>query len=128
MHTVDASSAPSVSLVENSASNLRVCNDSPVEGDRAMTYGRCSPACENDSTALFGTGMVKAAYSEIPSWKRILDISCILFSLPLWLPVVILLALWIKLASPGPILFRQERVGHHGRRFMILKFRTMKVN
>ena len=35
---------------------------------------------------------------------------------------------WILSASPGPLLYRQDRVGHHGRRFRILKFRTMKVN
>jgi len=46
----------------------------------------------------------------------------------LWLPVMIFLTVWIKLASPGPIFFRQERVGFRGRRFLILKFRTMKVN
>jgi lipopolysaccharide/colanic/teichoic acid biosynthesis glycosyltransferase len=38
------------------------------------------------------------------------------------------IALWIKIASPGPILYRQERVGYRGRRFMMFKFRTMKVN
>jgi len=36
--------------------------------------------------------------------------------------------LWIKIASPGPIFFRQERVGFRGKRFLILKFRTMTVN
>jgi lipopolysaccharide/colanic/teichoic acid biosynthesis glycosyltransferase len=41
---------------------------------------------------------------------------------------MILIALWIKIASPGPIFFRQERIGYRGRRFRILKFRTMKVN
>jgi lipopolysaccharide/colanic/teichoic acid biosynthesis glycosyltransferase len=48
--------------------------------------------------------------------------------MPLWLPLVLFLTLWIKLASPGPVFFRQERIGHRGKRFMILKFRTMKVN
>src|ERR1700723_3905674 len=48
--------------------------------------------------------------------------------MPLWLPVVLFLALWIKLTSPGPVFFRQERVGYRGKRFMILKFRTMKLN
>jgi exopolysaccharide production protein ExoY len=76
----------------------------------------------------FESGVATAASSRVPSWKTILDITCILFSMPLWLPVVLFLALWIKLASPGPIFFRQERVGYRGKRFMILKFRTMKVN
>jgi lipopolysaccharide/colanic/teichoic acid biosynthesis glycosyltransferase len=43
-------------------------------------------------------------------------------------PVGFLIALIIKVVSPGPVLFKQERVGFRGRRFMCLKFRTMKVN
>ena len=138
MHTVDASSDPSVSLMELSASNLRVCRDSAVEGDvqtpspqfgdRAMASDQPLRPCENNPKTLCGAGIATAASSEVPSWKRILDITCILLSLPLWFPVVMFLTLWIKLASPGPIFFRQERVGHRGKRFMILKFRTMKVN
>jgi lipopolysaccharide/colanic/teichoic acid biosynthesis glycosyltransferase len=41
---------------------------------------------------------------------------------------MVLVSVWILLASPGPLLYRQERVGYRGRRFMILKFRTMHVN
>ncbi|MBV8376198.1 MAG: sugar transferase [Verrucomicrobia bacterium] len=77
------------------------------------------------SFAAWGT---TAASSQTPSWKRGLDIALIVLSLPLWLPVMIFLAVWVKLASPGPVFFRQERVGFRGKRFMILKFRTMKVN
>jgi exopolysaccharide production protein ExoY len=73
-------------------------------------------------------GVVTEDSPQVPPWKTILDITCIMLSVPLWLPVVLFLALWIKLASPGPIFFRQERVGYRGKRFMILKFRTMKVN
>jgi lipopolysaccharide/colanic/teichoic acid biosynthesis glycosyltransferase len=138
MHTVDASSDPSVSLVEPSASNLCVCRAAAAEGDaqtsspqlgnRTTAADQPLPPCENNANTLVGTGTATAASAEVPSWKRILDITCILLSIPLWLPVVVILALWIKLVSPGPILFRQERVGYRGRRFMILKFRTMKVN
>ena len=39
-----------------------------------------------------------------------------------------LVSLWILLVSPGPLLFRQERIGYRGRRFRIIKFRTMHVN
>jgi len=57
--------------------------------------------------------------------KRILDL---LLSLPLLLvvtPLFLLLAILIKLTSPGPALFRQRRVGRGGREFPMLKFRTM---
>ncbi len=63
-----------------------------------------------------------------PTWKRALDITCIIALFPLWLPVMVLVSLWIKLASPGPVIYRQERIGFRGRRFMILKFRSMKMN
>ncbi len=64
---------------------------------------------------------------EVPGWKRFLDLSCILLSLPLWLPIMGLISLAIMVVSPGPILFRQERIGYRGRRFSCLKFRTMLV-
>ena len=64
---------------------------------------------------------------EVPGWKRFLDLSCILISLPLWLPIMVLASLAIMVVSPGPILFRQERIGYRGRRFSCLKFRTMLV-
>jgi exopolysaccharide production protein ExoY len=66
--------------------------------------------------------------NEIPRWKRLLDVACILLSLPLWLAVIIVVSVWIKLVSPGPVLFRQERVGYKGRRFTIFKFRTMAAS
>jgi lipopolysaccharide/colanic/teichoic acid biosynthesis glycosyltransferase len=64
----------------------------------------------------------------IPRWKRILDGICICVSLPLTLPVFLAIALWVKIASPGPILFRQKRVGLGGQQFLMFKFRTMKEN
>jgi lipopolysaccharide/colanic/teichoic acid biosynthesis glycosyltransferase len=138
MQTVDASSDPSVSFVELSASNLRVCRDSSLEGDAqtssTQSGNRTLPIdppvrlCEKDPKAFAEIGIAAATSSQVPSWKRILDIVCILLSMPFWLPIMIALTIWIKLASPGPVLFRQERVGYRGKRFMILKFRTMKVN
>jgi len=65
---------------------------------------------------------------EVPPWKRVLDLTLILVSLPVVLPVGFLLALVVRVASPGPILFKQERVGYRGGRFLCLKFRTMKTN
>jgi exopolysaccharide production protein ExoY len=63
-----------------------------------------------------------------PLWKRILDVTCIVLVLPVLIPLGLLIAVFIKLVSPGPAFFRQQRVGALGRGFMCLKFRTMKVN
>jgi lipopolysaccharide/colanic/teichoic acid biosynthesis glycosyltransferase len=66
--------------------------------------------------------------AAIPRWKRVLDVALVFLSLPLTLLVGAVIALVIRVVSPGPIFFKQERVGHLGKRFMIVKFRTMKVN
>lgn len=64
----------------------------------------------------------------VPLWKRTMDVSCILLSLPVTLPVIAAVALWIKFVSRGPALFRQERIGRNGKRFVLYKFRSMKMN
>jgi len=58
--------------------------------------------------------------------KRVFDIIFALCALMMAAPVLVVVALWIKLDSRGPILFRQERVGLRGRPFSIYKFRTMR--
>ncbi|MGZ5218038.1 MAG: sugar transferase, partial [Caldimonas sp.] len=57
--------------------------------------------------------------------KRALDFVAALFGLVLLAPLFAVIAAAIKLESPGPVFFRQERVGRHGRPFRIFKFRTM---
>ena len=64
---------------------------------------------------------------DIPRWKRALDIVFILLILPLVLPLAVFVAVLIRLVSEGPVLFRQERIGYLGRKFMCFKFRTMFV-
>lgn len=61
----------------------------------------------------------------IPRWKRVLDCTLIVLSLPLILPLSVVIAFIIRWKSVGPILFQQKRVGHQGQTFMCLKFRTM---
>ena len=62
-----------------------------------------------------------------PFWKRCLDVTLILMAVPMWVPLMLGIAAGIKLLSTGPVVFRQERVGFRGRRFLCLKFRTMRV-
>jgi lipopolysaccharide/colanic/teichoic acid biosynthesis glycosyltransferase len=57
--------------------------------------------------------------------KRCLDYSLGLLALLLFLPVLAVIAVAIKLDSPGPILFKQKRIGLHGRQFEMFKFRSM---
>jgi lipopolysaccharide/colanic/teichoic acid biosynthesis glycosyltransferase len=63
--------------------------------------------------------------NRIPRWKRALDVVTILLAMPCLLPLSVVIAAVIRATSTGPILFKQERVGYYGRRFMCLKFRTM---
>jgi lipopolysaccharide/colanic/teichoic acid biosynthesis glycosyltransferase len=57
--------------------------------------------------------------------KRLFDVFAAGTGLLLLAPLLLVLALWVRLDSPGPVLFRQQRVGRHGVPFDILKFRTM---
>ena len=80
------------------------------------------------SAAHFHVPASLSQYPPIPAWKHSLDLILIFLTMPLWLSAMAVVSLWIRIASPGPLLYRQERIGYWGRRFMILKFRTMHVN
>jgi lipopolysaccharide/colanic/teichoic acid biosynthesis glycosyltransferase len=89
------------------------------DGDPGFEAKSCSrPMEELDSHFL----------RPIPFWKRAIDIMGSLLAMILLSPLVLLVALLIKIVSPGPLFFRQERVGYLGRRFTLWKFRTMDVN
>lgn len=60
--------------------------------------------------------------------KRIFDIVASSVLIVLLLPILIILAIWIKADSKGPVFYRQERVTQYGKTFRIFKFRTMVIN
>jgi len=82
------------------------------------------PSCES----LEDLSTVATPRNRTPSWKRALDMICVLAGSILWAPAWLMIALFIKIVSPGPVLFKQERIGHLGKRFRCLKFRTMAIN
>jgi lipopolysaccharide/colanic/teichoic acid biosynthesis glycosyltransferase len=66
--------------------------------------------------------------AALPKWKRFIDLAMVTLLFPVWLPIMTFVALWVAVTSPGPVFYRQPRIGFKGRRFMLIKFRTMKVN
>jgi sugar transferase (PEP-CTERM system associated) len=78
------------------------------------------------SWLIFSEGFRKS--HVLSSAKRLLDVVAAGGGLLLALPVMGLVALAIRLTSPGPVLYHQPRIGQHGRIFTIHKFRSMQVN
>jgi lipopolysaccharide/colanic/teichoic acid biosynthesis glycosyltransferase len=78
-----------------------------------------------DKTLKRGSPVTPAA--PMPGWKRVLDIGCCLVAMPVLALCTIVTVVVMKVTSPGPVFFRQERIGYRGRRFMCYKFRTMLV-
>ena len=60
--------------------------------------------------------------------KRVIDFMLSLFALIVLSPIFLILAVWIKLDSKGPVFFRQKRVGKNKEFFQIYKFRTMRTD
>ena len=69
----------------------------------------------------------KASGPHLPEWKRAIDLACCLLALPGLALLAGGMTVMTRLVSPGPVLFRQERIGRGGRRFWIYKFRTMHL-
>ncbi|MFO1272344.1 MAG: TIGR03013 family XrtA/PEP-CTERM system glycosyltransferase [Rubrivivax sp.] len=78
----------------------------------------------NASWLIFGDGFNQGALRT--TVKRIFDVLCASALIVLSAPVMAITALLIKLESPGPVLYRQERVGQGGRTFFVTKFRSMR--
>ena len=60
--------------------------------------------------------------------KRILDVSVSLVALIVSLPIMVIVAIAVRMSSPGPVLYHQQRVGERGRVFTLHKFRSMRID
>jgi len=80
-------------------------------------------------TSIFGAPLIEVNPQIMPAWqfslKRVMDICASSLALLILTPVYLILAIAVQLSSKGPIFFRQERIGKHGRPFRIIKFRSM---
>jgi exopolysaccharide biosynthesis polyprenyl glycosylphosphotransferase len=86
--------------------------------------GKIAVGAMRPSYLIFNQGFVKHPFSEAA--KRAFDILCALVGLALAWPFMLATALAIKLDSPGPVLYRQERSGRFGRPIVVNKFRSMR--
>lgn len=83
-------------------------------------------------TSIFGLPLIQVNRSIMPQWqftlKRLMDFSFSTLAILLLSPAYILIAVLVKLSSPGTIFFKQQRIGLHGKPFTIYKYRTMVEN
>jgi len=106
---------------------LRLCHHYGINGRIMLQTGETVSAlhlapCYGEA----GVGLSSPRPDDAAMWlKRGMDIVLASFSLLLLSPVLLLVAVLVKLSSPGPAFFRQMRVGLNGRRFRMVKFRTM---
>lgn len=92
--------------------------------DRAFAYGRVE---ELDGTPVYS--MISGPDRMLALIvKRLVDVVAAMVALVVLSPVFLVIAVWIRSREGAPVLFRQTRVGLHGRRFEVLKFRTMATN
>ena len=79
---------------------------------------------------MYGLPLIEVLPEPMPAWeestKRLLDVVVSLVVLVVGLPFWLLIGFIIRLTSPGPAIYRQQRVGRHGRVFTMYKFRTMR--
>jgi len=81
---------------------------------------------------LFGTPLIQLSRDLMPVWqanaKQLIDISVSAFAVIIASPLILALAIAVKISSKGPIFYSHERIGRYGKPFHILKFRSMRTD
>ncbi len=112
---------PTQALLECRLRGIRV-EDWPTFYEKAT--GKILVTAVRPSWLIFSDGFVKTPRTEII--KRLFDVTMSLAGLLLSLPIMVLVAIAVKLDSPGPVLYRQPRLGENGCVFILNKFRSMR--
>lgn len=83
-------------------------------------------------TSILGSPLIEINQQIMPQWQRFakrgLDVVVSMLALIFLLPIFLVIAVLVKLSSPGPVIYSHERIGIHGKPFTIFKFRSMVVN
>ncbi len=84
----------------------------------------------SDSNRVLSPSLIRSARTRISSFeylvcKRCIDVGCCVLLMPALLPILFAVAITVRLSSPGPVLYREQRVGKSGKPFTIFKFRSM---
>ncbi len=114
---------PTRELVTLRVQGVRV-DDAPTALS-ALT-GRISLRAVNPSWFVFSDGFHRSKWIDF--LKRVMDLAAATIGLIVSMPIMIVVALLVRLESKGPIIFRQTRVGRMGKCFEVLKFRSMSVD
>jgi sugar transferase (PEP-CTERM system associated) len=114
---------PTRELVTLRVQGVRV-DDAPSA--LAFLTGRISLRAVKPSWFVFSEGFHRSKWNDL--LKRVLDLVFSVIGLLLSLPVMLLVAIVVRLESKGPIIYRQTRIGRQGRPFEVAKFRSMKID
>ncbi len=123
-----ASAWATVSFVDSKSDITQIESKStiPSEVDEKSKARAPEPA----TIALFGSGLLGMLASFVrrtyATFKRALDFVCTILGILILSPIMLLVALLVKLTSEGPVIYSQIRVGENGKEFRIYKFRSMR--
>jgi len=110
---------------------LRLCDGKPVKLKLVPDFYTLIGGMAR-TEHMYGLPLIEVLPEPMPAWeqsmKRVMDVTVSLAVLVLGLPLWLAIGLLIRLTSPGPAIYKQQRVGQHGRIFTLYKFRTMYVD
>lgn len=110
---------------------VNTCEKQGVHTQFVPDYNKLIPG-KSFTEDLFGLPVINIRYVPLATGgnaaiKRAVDIVGALFGIAITSPIMLLAAILVKLSSPGPVLFKQERVGLHNKNFFMYKFRSMRL-